>query len=1242
MTEGLPGNTSAMPPAKRNFALSRGPCVILFSLLLILIAGLASQAEVARSQSPEPKPAPSPPANARFVPGPSDLWTAVDYTEDGSPIVADELLVKFKDNVPEEDRDAILSEVGAQTKKIHELSGIRLVKVDPAQREQILEELSSNDNVESVGRNQIARPLTSPRKESGDYNPDSPWHLQDIQEFPSNQNMESVVRNQITQPPPPPRREPNDYDPDSLWHLENIWAPEGWFINDGSSSKYIAIVDSGVDYTHPDLAGKVIKVKDFVDDDWDPMDEFGHGTAVAGAAAAMTDNGTGIASVAWQPKILAIRVSDHEGESTLGLISQGIEQAVQVGADVINLSIAWSEHDETLYQQLLDAVDAGIIVVAGSGPPEEEHPCDMWYPANYHEVIAVSAVDRNDLYAVGCGTGQPIPSGDSKGGPDVVAPGEDVLTTALGGGYALGRGTSFASPIVAGAVAMMLSCTSDVQFVKHTIASTADDLVAPGPGFDEFTGWGRVNLYKALSEACSPAPTINVKATPNPLPSPDEPLVTIEIEASDSDSDLALVQYYIESDSGGTWSHLTPGVDPNCDSDSCHLCKLMFGSFTKPAWKYRITAAAYDEAGHRRTFCAYNCPNNDLAIDDNNWYYLQVGDGSGSSSPDQADQTVAPYLQQPAALAGSTVTVNLDWTDTEGENGFAIQKKVGTGLFADFATVPAGITDYSDTLPSSQEGKNLTYRVRARFSDDSYSLSNEKSVDAPTSYIPPDEWPGTVEVNTSCDDNDVHVWLSFAPIQESTWYHIFESYQGSSEQYVVNLLAQNFPPDHPINKDWEPREELGGIESFDTGEYYVRIIAEGPTGNVDSGQIVVPGTNCLPPPPPPPPPDPPGTGHLDASIWCGIYEEASAHTAWSRRGGYTGRYLLQYKLSSETNWIDSPIGPIYNLSAGLSLGYTFGNYDFRVVTTQDNQVWAGPITLNVYCEQSTGDLQVSYRCLGDGTPVADLSWNPYEPDPWNELIYYEIQYQRPGGNWYFGVGAGPDDTSISTEDFWYGEALVAGEIWAWQIRARMPWDFVDWDGPVYAQIPYCPVPEPPPPPPCDSFGDIDNDGSITQNDVDMITDYLAGSTFDDEELRRADVNGDSIVSQEDADKIADYLLTVVSTFPVCEDIDDDGLPNYQDEDDDNDGFTDAVEAYLGTDALDDCPNVVGSHDAWPLDIDMDRAITVSGDVLNYRGKIGCQVATNPECLRLDLNADGVISVTSDVLMYRERIGETCT
>ncbi len=106
------------------------------------------------------KPGPTPPPNARYIP-PSELWPVVDYTEDGWPIVADELIVKFKESVPEEEREAILSQVGARSKDIYEYSDIRIVKVDPAQREQILEELSSNENIKIVEVNPIAKPDTS-------------------------------------------------------------------------------------------------------------------------------------------------------------------------------------------------------------------------------------------------------------------------------------------------------------------------------------------------------------------------------------------------------------------------------------------------------------------------------------------------------------------------------------------------------------------------------------------------------------------------------------------------------------------------------------------------------------------------------------------------------------------------------------------------------------------------------------------------------------------------------------------------------------------------------------------------------------------------------------------------------------------------------------------------------------------------------------------------------------------------
>lgn len=94
-------------------------------------------------------------------------------------------------------------------------------------------------------------------------------------------------------------------------------------------------------------------------------------------------------------------------------------------------------------------------------------------------------------------------------------------------------------------------------------------------------------------------------------------------------------------------------------------------------------------------------------------------------------------------------------------------------------------------------------------------------------------------------------------------------------------------------------------------------------------------------------------------------------------------------------------------------------------------------------------------------------------------------------------------------------------------------------------------------------------------------------------------------------------------------------------DSDGDEFTDWVEVYLDTDAFDDCPDVIGSHDAWPLDMNMDRLLNLGGDVAKYVGKMGCQVLTSPECRRLDLNADGIINLGGDVVLYTGRLGEEC-
>jgi subtilisin-like proprotein convertase family protein len=129
----------------------------------------------------------------------------------------------------------------------------------------------------------------------------------------------------------------------------------------------------------------------------------------------------------------------------------------------------------------------------------------------------------------------------------------------------------------------------------------------------------------------------------------------------------------------------------------------------------------------------------------------------------------------------------------------------------------------------------------------------------------------------------------------------------------------------------------------------------------------------------------------------------------------------------------------------------------------------------------------------------------------------------------------------------------------------------------------------------------------------------------------------------DGDGIPDALdnCPAVSN-PDQTDTDGDGTGDTCDDDDDDDDFDDSVEAYLSTDPLAACPLVVGSHDAWPLDVNMDKAITVAGDALNFRGRIGATPASPEWWERMDFNMDSAITVAGDALMYRQMIGQSCT
>lgn len=284
----------------------------------------------------------------------------------------------------------------------------------------------------------------------------------------------------------------NEYG--NSWGVKHIVAEVAHASGNKGTGIKIAVLDTGIDYTHEDLAVNYRGGYDFAYGDNDPSDDnfFGHGTHVAGIIAA-AGNGIGVIGVAPEAELYAVKVLDGGGFGTEDWIIAGIEWAVSNKVDIINLSIQ-GPHSQGLKDACDAAYNAGVLLVAaggnslaGGGPVK--------YPAAYDSVIAVTATDSSDV------PGYFAPVGNAL---ELSAPGVDILSTVPGGGYDLLSGTSQAAPHVAGAAALyLLSNKEDLngdgvvnhKDVRLLLQTTSTDLGDPGK--DQVFGYGLVNAAQA-------------------------------------------------------------------------------------------------------------------------------------------------------------------------------------------------------------------------------------------------------------------------------------------------------------------------------------------------------------------------------------------------------------------------------------------------------------------------------------------------------------------------------------------------------------------------------------------------------------------------------------------------------------------------------------------------------------------------------------------------------------------------
>ena len=442
--------------------------------------------------------------------------------------VADRLLVKAKHGVSERTIHELLATHGGWEQSVIQQIGVRLVHVPAARLDAILSRLRRDPRIEFAEPDYILSPQIIP---------DDPSYPQE-------------------------------------WHLLKIQAPQAWDITTGSTNVIIAILDTGVDGSHPDLAGRIVPGWNFYDANSDTSDPNGHGTAVAGTAVAASDNGLGVAALAWNCMIMPIRVADTNGLATTSTIATALTWAADHGARVANISFTVSTSATVTSAAQYFQSDGGVVAASAGNNGKAYTNADNIY------MLTVSATDSSDALASWSNTGSNI---------DLAAPGVGIYTTGLGGGYVSGSGTSFSAPVVAGVAALVLSVNpaltgSDVQ---NILKQNADDLGAPGwdPGY----GWGRVNAYKAVVAAAASLGPPSATITSPSGNSTVSGVVAIEVSAT-APSGLTNLVCYIDGAMAGA-SAATPASFAWDTTQSTNGLHTLQAKACDPAGNTGISAA---------------------------------------------------------------------------------------------------------------------------------------------------------------------------------------------------------------------------------------------------------------------------------------------------------------------------------------------------------------------------------------------------------------------------------------------------------------------------------------------------------------------------------------------------------------------------------------------------------------------------------------------------------------------------
>jgi thermitase len=378
----------------------------------------------------------------------------------GGAFVADEVVVKFKDGV---DFDREARNVGGRVYRHEAALGVHVLKVPSGMVEKVVEALSRDPNVEYAEPNGIATIFVDPNDP-----------------YDNTTCYNTSKAGCVTQ-----------------WGWAKIQAYQAWDITEGSASVKVAVIDTGIDTSHPDLP-PVAMQRNTINNTNNAEDDNGHGTHVAGTIGALTNNGVGVSGLNWNVSLMAIKALDRTGSGSYTAIANAIRWAADNGAKVINMSLGGSTGSTTLKNAVDYAWNKGVVLACAAG---NSGTSAKSYPAAYTNCIAVAATDQNDAKASFSQYGSSW--------VDVAAPGVTILSTMPNSSVYLNtqygylqnydalNGTSMATPHVAGLAGLVWAtgkCTT-ATCVRSRIESNADAISGTGTYWSK----GRINAYKAVS-----------------------------------------------------------------------------------------------------------------------------------------------------------------------------------------------------------------------------------------------------------------------------------------------------------------------------------------------------------------------------------------------------------------------------------------------------------------------------------------------------------------------------------------------------------------------------------------------------------------------------------------------------------------------------------------------------------------------------------------------------------------------